>query len=156
MTVLPSDYSTQLTVLLRYPSVPRSFEYGSPVHPTSLLVRQALALQMSPTPSTGVLLVSENRNLLNISMDVPETPPAPRRRSAPLARNRPLSTPAASGSSNAVQGHARQQSSQSLGFSEMLARGILERGESLGINKTLMSAVSELKVRHIYPLHHPF
>lgn len=89
-------------------------------------------------------------------MDVPETPPAPRRRSTPLARNRPLSTPAASGSSNAVQGHARQQSSQSLGFSEMLTRGILERGESLGINKTLMSAVSELKVRHIYPLHHPF
>ncbi len=54
------------------------------------------------------------------------------------------------------KGNARQQSSQSLGFSEMLARGILERGESLGINKTLMSAVSELKVRHIYPLHHPF
>ncbi|KAK0503183.1 RabGAP/TBC [Armillaria luteobubalina] len=143
--LLPSDYSTQLTVLLRYPSVPRSFEYGSPVHPTSLLVRQALALQMSPTPSTGVLLVSENRNLLNISMDVPETPPAPRRRSTPFVRNRPLSTPAVPGSSNTAQGHARQQSSQSLGFSEMLTRGILERGESLGINKTLMSAVSELK-----------
>ncbi|KAK0459657.1 RabGAP/TBC [Desarmillaria tabescens] len=140
--LLPSDYSTQLTVLLRYPSVLRSFEYGSPVHPTSLLVRQALALQMSPTPSTGVLLVSENRNLLNIAIDVPETPPAPRRRST---RNRPLSTSVASGNGNVAQGHVRQQSSQNLGFPEMLARGILERGESLGINKTLMSAVSELK-----------
>ncbi|KAG7452579.1 RabGAP/TBC [Guyanagaster necrorhizus] len=139
--LLPSDYSTQLTVLLRYPSVPRSFEYGTSVHPTSLLVRQALALQTSPTPSTGVLLVSENRNLLNITMDVPETLPAPRRRTAPPARNRPLSTPA----SGSAQGHTRQQPSQSLGFSEMLARGILERGESLGINKTFMSAVSELK-----------
>jgi TBC1 domain family protein 5 len=29
----------------------------------------------------------------------------------------------------------------------MLARGLLERGESLGINKTLYSAVAELKVR---------
>jgi hypothetical protein len=29
---------------------------------------------------------------------------------------------------------------------EMIARGLLERGESLGINKTLMSAVSELRV----------
>ena len=29
---------------------------------------------------------------------------------------------------------------------EMIARGLLERGESLGINKTVMNAVSELKV----------
>ena len=33
-----------------------------------------------------------------------------------------------------------------MGLSEMFARGLLERGESLGINKTLMSAVSELRV----------
>ncbi len=33
-----------------------------------------------------------------------------------------------------------------MGIPEMIARGLMERGESLGINKTLMSAVSELKV----------
>lgn len=41
----------------------------------------------------------------------------------------------------------RQQSSFQLGFPELIARGLLDRGESLGINKTVMSAVSELKVR---------
>ena len=34
-----------------------------------------------------------------------------------------------------------------MAFPEMIARGLLERGESLGINKTVMNAVSELKVR---------
>ena len=33
-----------------------------------------------------------------------------------------------------------------MGLPEMIARGLLERGESLGINKTVMNAVSELKV----------
>ncbi|KAG5646643.1 hypothetical protein DXG03_002633 [Asterophora parasitica] len=32
-----------------------------------------------------------------------------------------------------------------MGLPEMIARGLIERGESLGINKTLMSAVSELR-----------
>lgn len=44
-------------------------------------------------------------------------------------------------------GHTRQSSSPAIGIPEMLARGLLERGESLGINKTLYSAVAELKVR---------
>jgi TBC1 domain family protein 5 len=45
----------------------------------------------------------------------------------------------------------------------MIARGIIERGESLGINKTLMSAVSEIRVSPTYNsfvivncLSHPF
>lgn len=33
---------------------------------------------------------------------------------------------------------------------EIIARGLLERGESLGINKTVMNAVSELKVSSVY------
>lgn len=43
-------------------------------------------------------------------------------------------------------GHTRQSSSPAIGIPEMLARGLIERGESLGINKTLYSAVAELKV----------
>jgi len=34
-----------------------------------------------------------------------------------------------------------------MGLPEMIARGLMERGESLGINKTLSSALTELKVR---------
>ena len=33
-----------------------------------------------------------------------------------------------------------------LGLPEMIARGLIEKGESLGINKTVMNAVSELRV----------
>lgn len=36
-----------------------------------------------------------------------------------------------------------------MGLPEMIARGLMERGESLGINKTVMNAVSELKVTSI-------
>jgi TBC1 domain family protein 5 len=43
-------------------------------------------------------------------------------------------------------GHSRQQSSPQLGLPEMITRGLLERGESLGINKTLLNAVTELRV----------
>ena len=43
------------------------------------------------------------------------------------------------------RGHIRQGSNP-MAIPEMIARGLLERGESLGINKTVMNAVSELKV----------
>ncbi|KAF5381115.1 hypothetical protein D9615_003910 [Tricholomella constricta] len=136
--LIPADYSGQLTVLLRYPS-PRSplpFE-DAPRH-TSLLLRQALAIQMSPSPSTGASLVLENRNLLNIPADVPAPPPAPQRRNQnKFTSGQDRSTPPA--------GHSRQATAPQMGLPEMIARGLMERGESLGINKTLMSAVSELR-----------
>ncbi|KAF8921373.1 rab-GTPase-TBC domain-containing protein, partial [Mucidula mucida] len=142
--LLPSDYTGQLTSLLRYSS-PQWSQQGVHVNHVSLLVRQALALQMSPTPATGVSLISENWSLLDIPMDVPEPPPAPRRKiPPPTIRGRSSSVYPAGPSSHAAPTHTRQQSSQQIGFSDMLG-GILERGESLGINKSLMSAVTELK-----------
>jgi hypothetical protein len=33
---------------------------------------------------------------------------------------------------------------------EVFARGLLERGENLGINKTIMSAVPELRVSPVF------
>ena len=52
------------------------------------------------------------------------------------------------GASRSPQGQNNVNQSQSaqLGFPELLARGLLEKGESLGINKTVMNAVSELRV----------
>lgn len=138
--MLPSDYTGQLTVLLRYPS-PQTTD-GS-THHTSLLLRQAIALQLTPTPSAGVSLMMENRNLLNIPMEVPDPPPAPRRRPAHDPRNKSASGPS---DSSGRRPPGRQPPSQQMGFSEMFARGLMDRGESLGINKTLMSAVSELRV----------
>lgn len=138
--MIPADYSGQLTALLRYstPQSPSTFE--NVPHHTVLLLRQALALQMSPNPSTGAATVLENRGLLNIPSDVP--PPVNKQR-----RTQTKHTIAQEHmTSPASQGHSRQGTSFQMGLPEMLARGLLERGESLGINKTLMSAVSELRV----------
>jgi hypothetical protein len=141
--VIPGDYSTQLTSLLRYPSLD-CLNSSLFIHPISLLLRQALTLQMSPTASTGVSIVHENQNLLNISTEVPASPPLPtRRRPRPTERGSSISH--IGYSSDGSRGHVRQGSNP-LGIPEMIARGLLERGESLGINKTVMNAVSELRV----------
>ncbi|KAJ7685110.1 rab-GTPase-TBC domain-containing protein [Mycena polygramma] len=132
--LIPSDYSGQLTSLLRYPSHPTS---DGPHH-TSILLRQALALQMSPNQATGSTIVVENRNLLNIPTEVPEPPPPPQRRGARNVREK---TAVGAG---AKASDSRQQPAQQMGL-EVFARNLLERGESLGINKTILSAVPELR-----------
>jgi TBC1 domain family protein 5 len=139
--VLSADYSGQLAVLLHYPSPRREVTVDGVLHHTSLLLRQAIALQMSPTPSAGASLMMENRNLLDIPMEVPVPSSSSRR-----IRNFNGLDNVATTSDRPSQRHSRQQTSQSMGLPEMIARGLLERGESLGINKTLMSAVTELRV----------
>ncbi|KAF5365589.1 hypothetical protein D9758_003208 [Tetrapyrgos nigripes] len=142
--LIPSDYSGQLTALLRYPSPPAHSTNIAGLHHTSLLLQQALALQMSPTQATGVSVMMDNKNQLNLPVEVPEPPPAPiRRRSAHQSQ----SSQSKGKDSIKQDGQPRRQtgSSQQFGFPEMIARGLLERGESLGINRTLMSAVSEFR-----------
>ncbi|KAI6045432.1 rab-GTPase-TBC domain-containing protein [Pisolithus marmoratus] len=136
--LIPSDYSTQLTYLLRYPPCP-SPESGAPHH-IVLLIRHATALEISPNPATGATLMMENRNLLNIPLEVPD-PPVTRRRI-----RQPERTHQATSSETSTLGTTGSQVySPQLSFPELLARGLLDRGESLGINKTVMNAVSELK-----------
>lgn len=146
LPVLQSDYSGQLTMLLRYPALPSEAEAstdGMPHH-TSLLLRQALAFQMSPTPTTGVSVVLENRNLLNIPLEVPESPPASDqvRRLGHTPREKSASTSDLSHG----RGHLPRSPPPQFGFPEGIARGLLERGETLGINKSFMNAVSEFRV----------
>jgi TBC1 domain family member 5 len=137
--VIPSDYSAQLTSLLRYPS-----PHDSPIgrHHTIILLNQALKLQLSPTSNTGQSVILENQSLLDIPADPPELPPPPpirqvhkpRQSSPPLTRHT---------QDQQSISHSRQSNSS---FPENLTRTILERGESFGINKTVMNAVSELRV----------
>ncbi|KAG6854323.1 hypothetical protein C0991_008218 [Blastosporella zonata] len=136
-----ADYSGQLTVLLRYPSPGAGPAFEDAPHHTSLLLRQALALQMSPTPSTGASVVMENRNMLNIPLEVPVPVPSPPQR---RSQNRTAS-PSHGRLTPPAQGHSRQATTPQMGLPEMIARGLIEKGESFGINKTLMSAVSELR-----------
>ncbi|KAI0059095.1 RabGAP/TBC [Artomyces pyxidatus] len=145
--LIPSDYSAQLTYLLRYPTPPTTISQPpSTPHHATLLLRQALTLQMSPSASTGAAVVYENRNLLNIPSEVPEPPPPPMRRTRrPGEAQRRQSL---SGNDVPEAGPSRHHLGRSAGgqgLSEMIAKGLMDRGEALGINKTFMNAVSEIK-----------
>jgi len=145
---MPADYSTQLTYLLRYPTPPNvaplntTSEVLRPSYHITLLLRQASALQMAPSVATGATVVYENRNIMNIPIEVPDPPPPMRRR--PAVGERRISSSSIDNGIRRAE-HSRHQSSGSMGLPELFARGLLDRGESLGINKTVMNAVSELK-----------
>ena len=118
-------------------------------HHTALLLRQALTLQMSPTAVVGESIIFENHNLLNLPTEVPEPPsPASRRRGERLSGRRKSASetrpdPPDSGHSN--RGSVGRAANGQLNLPEF-AKGLLDRGEALGINKTFMNAVSEIKV----------
>ncbi len=152
--VIPADYSSQLTYLLRYPADPAAAggsTESAPLHHATLLLRQALTLQMSPTPTTGVSVIHENKNFLIIPVEVPPpTSPPVHRRPRQAERSRSFTNAngyLAPGEPGGSKGIHNRQVSTPMGIPETFARGLLERGESLGINKTVMNAVSELKVR---------
>ncbi|EJD06088.1 uncharacterized protein FOMMEDRAFT_104560 [Fomitiporia mediterranea MF3/22] len=145
--LIPAEYSVQLTFLLRYPSPPSDIDPSCP-NPAILLLRQAFALYTAPNPSTGASIAIENRNLLNIPLDVPEPLRSPIRTRPPPTRPRSSTDAHKAGPSKVPQGQHRpvpQSQSLQMGFPELLARGLFERGESLGINKTVMNAVSEIR-----------
>lgn len=146
--VIPADYSGQLTILLRYPTPPSSNRIEGAPHHAILLLRQALALQVAPNPSTGATIVMENRTLLDIPLEVPAeaNPPPPRRIRAPRSPISASSSYSSQTDGLTGKGHLRQSSSPAGGLSEMFTRQLVERGESLGINKTLMNAVTEIRV----------
>lgn len=132
--VIPSDYSGQLSLLLRYPSDHSS----SPVH-ISLLLQQAQALKSSPTPSTGASVVIQNRNILGIPVEVPD-PPTPARRSNPN-RNRP-----GQGSQTVRlprNGSPLGDFRKEFGFPDIIAKGLLD------VNGVISSTVSEIRVSGI-------
>ncbi|KAH8833830.1 RabGAP/TBC [Flagelloscypha sp. PMI_526] len=131
--LIPGDYSEQLSVLLRYPT----FADIEDTH-TTLLITQAVALQMAPNPTTGHSLVLENRNRLDIDVDVPLRVPPVRRRGSSGPRP-------SLGVQSSYTGVPPRQT-PTAGLPEMFTRGILERGESFGINKTsFLNTFNELK-----------
>ncbi|TFK45991.1 RabGAP/TBC [Heliocybe sulcata] len=148
--LIPASDNEQLMYLLRYPTLPAQSDTGdsSSRHHTIILIQQALALQMCPTPSTGAAMVQENRNFLHILAEVPErAAPQLRRPVRRGERERSGSDMTDLGADASVRraGHSRNLSSQQLGL-DVLAKGLLDRGEALGINKTsFMNAVTEFK-----------
>ena len=90
-------------------------------------------------PATGASIAMENRTFLNIPLEVPTSSSMKRTTRPPLSSTGSEDSPSA-------RGHFKQVSSPPINISDMLARGLAERGESLGINKTLLSAVTEIRV----------
>ncbi|KAG8867855.1 hypothetical protein FRC20_004674 [Serendipita sp. 405] len=132
--LIPSDYSEQLTYLLRYST---SVEGGSSLH-LSLLLQQAIRLSQDPNTSTGASIVLQNRNVLGIPIEVPEPPVRPtsrRRGDRPQIPQIPNSAPRTA--------HERKESQ--FGFPEIIARNILDKSESLGINRAIYNTVSDIR-----------
>lgn len=152
IVVIPSDYSSQLTYLLRYPSTSFSLHPSDANHAV-LLLRQAFALYTAPSPATGASIMVENRNLLHIPIEVPDAPESRKRNAKPRRTTSAevLQTKGRVGEDGAGTSSRRRNEtgaqSVQIGLPELIARGLMERGESLGINKTVMNAVSELRVR---------
>ena len=104
---------------------------------------------MSPTAATGASVVFENRNLLNIPTEVPEPRPLASRRRGERPGSRPKSAsetrPGPSEMGYSSRGSIGRATNGQLNLPDF-AKGLLDRGEALGINKTFMNAVSEIKV----------
>lgn len=152
LTVLAGDYSDCLTSLLRYPG--DSADY--PLNPR-LLVRQALILRDSPTPTTGVHLIIQNSDLLGISAQAPKSDEeegadrrliSPRRAADQQANNvqqRGIGLPVGF---NLNLGAAVAAAHNS-GLGE-LAKGLAIKGREIG-EKALRDQVSQMKARNVSP-----
>ncbi|KLO18816.1 hypothetical protein SCHPADRAFT_844411 [Schizopora paradoxa] len=152
--LIPADYSGQLTSLLRYSATSSTIESSATSH-MSLLLRQAILFLSSPNPASGAAVVVENKTFLGLEIEIPEPEPQPQRRrvhpqtGTSMRRKSnadllPSTTNTSDSSSRHPRGAGVRQSLQ-LGLPEMIARGLMEKGESLGINKTVMNAVAELR-----------
>jgi TBC1 domain family member 5 len=123
-SVIPSSYNTQLSTLLHYPSLV-SPDISPETNHIVLLVRQAAYLRDIPTVASGAAIVYENRNVLGIEVTVP-------------AREPGHSTP----------GNLKPSGMNTPGLPDF-AKGILDRGEQWGVNRTVLNTISGIRVRRI-------
>ena len=133
--MLPSDYPGVLTLLLKYPGHAADL----PLNPT-LLLQQARSLRDNPSPSTGAAISLQNQETLGIPAYEPDgTESIPSVSHHDSLRSRQRSAPASSPSARSPAASAR-----GYGF-ESLARGFMERAQASGIDKTILSTVSEFR-----------
>lgn len=146
LPVVNADYSIALSTLLRYPTL-------NPPLSIPLLLTQALALRdSSASPATGVAIVMQNEEVLGIPAKPPpadeqeyDTP----RRGGGGRRPPPLQAlPVGAGRIAQVQ-----MGIAGLGLGDV-AKGLLERGQALGIDKAILSRVTEIRVSPFAK--HPF
>lgn len=139
--MIPGDYNTQLTHLLRYPN-PRSLGASQISNSPALLLSQAQLLITSPTPGTGASLVMQNRNELGIPVEIPDSPSphVHRRRTSAIAGTFPQMA------SQSRPGHERPR------LQDMITSRLMDANETLGIQRGFLNTISELRVRPVTPL----
>lgn len=133
MIVLASDYAGILTLLLKYP--PHST--ALPLSP-SLLLTQAIRIRDTPHASTGAAISLENQEKLGIPACVPDEQRSPQQGVSGSMRGRQKNSPSSS------TARAVGLAPKGYGF-ESFARGLMDRAQASGLDKAILSTVSELR-----------
>ncbi|KAF8610811.1 RabGAP/TBC [Ceratobasidium sp. AG-I] len=151
--LIPAEYTTALTHVLRYPPPPSvpdspSLSPTPTTHrtldiSTQLLIQQALMLQANPSPATGATVVLQNRSVLDIPIEAPP-PPAPQ-------SQRPRRGTGGRGAPGGRGRGMRQIPDASLGSilgerADVIAKGLWD------IGGTVQSRVSDFRVRKYFSL----
>lgn len=128
LLVLSGDYASILTNLLRYPPDAPELPLSA-----SVLLEQADKIRQDPSPATGAAISLQNFELLGIRPYVP----LPTDEEPIQQRRRPMAPTGSSARGNGGYG-------QGYGF-EGIAKGLIERAQSSGIDRAIISRVSELR-----------
>ena len=126
--VIEADYPTLLTQLLHYPAPSTTYPFDP-----SLILSQAIFLRSNVSPASGVEIVLQNQDLLGVKAQPPE-----RDRSEEPERIRGQRAPRGRHS----QGQTQAQQRGVQGF----AQGWIDRAQAAGLDKAVLSAVSDLRV----------
>lgn len=135
--VIEADYPTLLTHLLHYPAPSSTY----PFEP-SLILSQAVFLRDNISPASGVEVVIQNQDVLGVKAQPPERSDTPPPVALPNGRAGPSSIRTRIPIS---QNQSHPQSRPGAGV-QGFAQGWLERAQSAGLDKAVLSAVSDLRV----------
>jgi len=136
--VIEADYSTLLTNLLRYPA-------PSPTYPfdPSLIMAQAIFLRDNISPASGVEVVLQNQDLLGVKAQPPER--ERERAEEPIRRAGLVRGSAAVRGRPSTLASPGQGTGQKAGV-QGFAQGWIDRAQAAGLDKAVLSAVSDLRV----------
>lgn len=123
-------------MLLKYP--PHSAEL--PLDP-ALLLRQARAIRENPSPSTGAAITLQNQEVLGI----PAYEPDGTESTPSVSHHQTLRSRQRSAVSPNIPARLPGVSPRAYGGFESLARGLVERAQASGLDKTILSTVSEFR-----------
>lgn len=145
--MIEADYPTLLTNLLHYPAPSSTY----PFEP-SLILSQAVFLRGNITSASGVQVVIQNQDTLGVKAQPPE-----RSGSEAVSSNRGWSNRGRGRGRVSINSQSQGQVRGSPGASagagvQGFAQGWIDRAQAAGLDKAVLSAVSDLRVSyHSHP-----